>query len=113
MNFGVLGCVITPGLSLPRDTLVTLVDNPPTKQVLKLHEGLRKAESSLLIQVRTGKIGLNKFLYSRQVPGYSAQCQCRGGEETPRHIALFCIRVVDRNAPYGPREGDQWIIGAW
>lgn len=85
---------------------VTLVDTPPTKQVLKLHEGLRKAESSLLIQVRTGKIGLNKFLYSRRVPGYStAQCQCRGGEETPRHIALFCIREADRRYSLRPAGG--------
>ena len=42
-------------------------DTPPTKQTLKLYEGLRKAESALLTQARTGRIGLAKFLYRRRV----------------------------------------------
>jgi hypothetical protein len=65
--------------------------------VLKLHAGLRKAESSILVQARTGRIGLAKFLYNRKVPGIlSAQCRCRNGEETPRHIALYCTEETDR-----------------
>jgi hypothetical protein len=34
-------------------------DEPPAKERLKLHDGLQKAESSLLVQMRTGKIGLS------------------------------------------------------
>jgi hypothetical protein len=65
---------------------------PPNKAVLKLHSGLQKAESSVLVQARTGRIGLAKFLYNRKVPGIlSAQCRCEAGEETPRHMALYCI----------------------
>jgi hypothetical protein len=38
----------------------------------------------MLVQARTGRIGLAKFLYSRKVPGVvSAQCRCGAGEETP------------------------------
>jgi hypothetical protein len=46
-------------------------DTPPTKQMLGLHEGLRKAESALLTQAHTGRIGLPKFLYRRGVPGFT------------------------------------------
>ena len=47
-------------------------------------------ESSLLVQIQTGQIGLVKFLYSCQVPGYvTASCECSRGNETPRHMALL------------------------
>jgi len=44
-------------------------DTPPSMAVLKLHSGLRKAEIRVLVQARTGRIRLTKFLYSRKVPG--------------------------------------------
>jgi hypothetical protein len=51
----------------------------------------------VLVQACTGYIGLAKFLYNRSVPGVlSAQCRCRSGEETPRHMALFCIEEGGR-----------------
>jgi hypothetical protein len=65
--------------------------------VLKLHSGLRKAESAVLVRARTGRIGLARFLYSRKVLGVlSAQCRCRAGEETPRHMAIYCIEEAER-----------------
>jgi hypothetical protein len=74
-----------------------LEDTPPNRAVLKLHIGLRKAESSVLVQARTGRIGLVKFLYNRGVPRIlSAQSRCRMGEETPRHMALYCAEEADR-----------------
>lgn len=79
------------------DRKVVPIDPTPTKGVLQLHNELHKAESALLVQSRTGRIGLARFLYSRKVPGItSAQCQCRAGEETPRHMALFCNREANR-----------------
>ena len=67
------------------------------QQTLKLHKDLRKAESSLLVQIRTTKIGLAKFLYSCKVPGIaSAKCECGAGHETLRHMALFCVREAGR-----------------
>jgi hypothetical protein len=78
------------GQTVPEDT-------PPNRTVLKLHSGLRKAESSVLLQASTGCIGLAKFIYNRRVPGVlSSQCGCRNDEETPRHIALFCIEEAGR-----------------
>ena len=53
--------VVRPGTDsgghqiVPEDTL-------PNKGTLKLHSGLRKAESSVLVQARTGRIGLARFL---------------------------------------------------
>ncbi len=47
---------------------------PPGTNVLKLHEGLVKAESSLAIQLRTGTNGLDAFLFKVRVtrgPGAS------------------------------------------
>ena len=44
-----------------------LEDTPLNKAVLKLYWGLQKAESLILVQTRTGRIGLAKFLYSRKV----------------------------------------------
>ena len=73
------------------------LDPAPTAQVLSLHKNLQKAESALLVQARTGKIGLGKFLYDRKVPGFeTAQCRCRAGFETPRHIVLYCMEEASR-----------------
>ena len=59
----------------------------------KLHAGRIKAESALLIQLRTGKIGFNEFLYHRKVPGFdSPRCGCDEGAMTVRHVILRCPR---------------------
>ena len=58
--------VIQPGTA-PGGRQAVTEDTPPNRAVLKLHSGLRKAESSVLVQARTGRIGLAKFLYSRKV----------------------------------------------
>jgi hypothetical protein len=58
-------------------------DKPPTKDRLKLHKGSRKAESSLLVQMRTGKIGLRAFLFERQVPDIASPI-CTAGRR--RHM---------------------------
>ena len=60
---------------------------PPTKAVLKLHAGLQKAESSVLVQARTGRIGLAKFLYNCNVLGIlSTQCRCGAKEIGRAHV---------------------------
>jgi hypothetical protein len=89
--------VVRPGTDLGGRQIV-VEDTAPDKRVLELHTGLRKAESTMLIQARTGKIGLAKFWYTRKVPGVlSAQCECGRGEETARHMALFCTRERERH----------------
>ena len=37
-------------------------DDPPDAKILRIHKGLKKAESAVLIQTRTEKIGLVHFL---------------------------------------------------
>ena len=88
--------VVHPGTD-PGNRQAVPEDTPPCKRVLKLHSGLRKAESAVLVQARTGRIGLAKFLYNRRVPGVlSAQSRCGAGEETPRHMALYCTEEAER-----------------
>lgn len=93
-------------------------DPPPTDKVIELHKGLHKAESALLVQARTKKIGLAEFLYSRKVPGVdTARCRCGAGHETPRHMALFCIEEASRRQGLTDQAGRKWsypqLIGSW
>lgn len=69
----------------------------PSKKVLELHEGLSKSQSSILVQLRTEKIGLRDFLFHRGVPDISSPaCICHEGRQTVRHILLACRRLRDR-----------------
>ncbi len=62
-----------------------------------LHEGLQKAESSVLTQMRTGKIGLAAFLYQYRVPGYiSASCGYGWRRQDTKHILIHCPRLQGR-----------------
>jgi hypothetical protein len=68
----------------------------PTQAVRKLHAGRTKPESAILIQLRTGKIGFNAFLYERRVPGvWSRRCTCEQGAMTVRHVLLACPEWQD------------------
>lgn len=88
--------VVRPGTDLGNCQVVS-EDTTLSKRVLKLHSGLRKAESAVLVQAQTGRIGLAKFLYNQRVPGVlSAQCRCSAREETPRHMALYCTEEAER-----------------
>ena len=58
---------------------------------LWLHAQLKKAESLVLVQVRTGRIGLAHFLAKARVPGYdSPSCKsCESSDsETAEHLLL-------------------------
>jgi hypothetical protein len=58
---------------------------------LKKHHGLRKHESSLLTQIRTGKVGLRAFLFERKVPEVATpRCSCGEAPETAAHLVLDC-----------------------
>lgn len=63
----------------------------PSKKVLQLHQGLSKRQSSLLVQLRTEKIGLKDFLFRRKVPDITNPwCACYEGRQTVRHVLLSC-----------------------
>ena len=70
-------------------------DDPPnllfTSKALKKHEGLTKAQSSLLTQARTGDIGLRDFLFRVKVPEVATPyCECGKGRETVEHLVVWC-----------------------
>lgn len=57
---------------------------------LRRHDGLSKAKSSLLIQIRTGAISLRDFLFTRGVPEVlTPACECGEGRETAEHLVVF------------------------
>ena len=67
-------------------------DHPDfTEEGLAKHIGLKKYESSVLVQIRTGKIGLRDFLHSRNVLDVmSPGCHCGAGRETAFHVLPEC-----------------------
>ena len=69
--------------------------SPQDFQARKLHKHLTKAKSSLLVQTRTGAIGLGAFLFSRRVPSQpSPWCSCGEGRETVAHLVVRCSEVA-------------------
>ena len=65
------------------------------RSALRLHAGLSKAQSSILTQVRTGKIGLVAFLCKQRVPGFpTPACSCGALWETAKHVVLDCPRLL-------------------
>ena len=67
--------------------------SPPRalKAYINNHRGLKKAESSVLTQARTGKIGLNAFLFQRRIPGIPTPlCGFGEGPETVRYLLIRC-----------------------
>lgn len=83
----------------------------PTKQVLKMHRGLHRALSTVIIQMRTGKIGLRHYLYQRGVPDIpDRDCRCGKATQTVQHILLACpifkdLREQFLGKPGGGLEG--------
>ena len=63
----------------------------PHKNNLKLYKKLQKAEASLLLQTRTGRIGLASFLFRAGVSDFvTSLCMCGQAEETAKHITSSC-----------------------
>ena len=79
-----------------RSQLLKYKDNPNIftppleKKALSLFKDLKRYKCSLLSQIRTGKIGLNSFLYSIKAKDTPYCLECLGGRETPSHIISFC-----------------------
>ena len=75
----------------------------PGANRLKLYTQLKKAESTVLIQARTGRIGLAHFLSKACVPGFeSPACKCELGIKTAEHLLLHCQLETERR---GWRQG--------
>jgi tubulin alpha len=77
----------------------------PDKIALRRHKGLSRVQSSILTQLRTGKIGLNHFLYNIGVKE-EALCRCRRSAETIRHVLTECHLLHNiREEVFGPSRG--------
>ena len=76
-----------------KPAVAQLADDDPTfvDKTLRKHARLTKAESSLLVQARTGVIGLREFLFRRKVPGFNTPyCECGTGKETVELLVVWC-----------------------
>jgi hypothetical protein len=51
-----------------------------------------------LIQIRTGRIGLNAFLYQCGVPGVAPVCACGEAAETAQHLFIDCRQITASRA---------------
>jgi hypothetical protein len=71
----------------------------------KLHEGASKGESSLMVQIRTEKIGFRAFLAQRRVPEVSPECDCREAVQTPKHVILACPNTASGRVEWLQRAG--------
>ena len=53
----------------------------------------------MLVQMRTGKIGLRAFLYGRRLPDVESPLyQCGIGDETPLYLATACPSTEQQRA---------------
>jgi ribonuclease HI len=66
----------------------------PDKNNLKLFNGLSKPYTSILVQMRSMRIGLRHFLYKIN-EAESDRCGCEEGSQTPRHVLLQCPLYTD------------------
>ncbi|PQE19210.1 reverse transcriptase protein [Rutstroemia sp. NJR-2017a BBW] len=80
------------------------IHRPPNKRILKLYSKLRKAESAVLIHMRTGRTGQVYFLNKAKVLGWDTGVyEYRQALETPRHMLLYCPRERERRTELGER----------
>jgi hypothetical protein len=84
------------------------IRRPPDSAILELHRGLQKAESTIIIQGRTGRIDLGQCLHKLGVPDFeSSQCNCGGGSEALRHVLLECPHEAERRLDLKKAQGGQ------
>jgi hypothetical protein len=84
------------------------IKRPPDPTILWLYENLYKAESAILVTLRTGRTRLGHFLYKARVPGYeSGQCSCGTELETPRHVLLDCPHKAECHIDLREAQGGQ------
>ena len=76
-----------------------------------LHQGLRKAETSLAVQLQSEKVGFAAFLHARRVPDVvSPACQCGWRRQNPKHIiTVFCPNhALNRRSLYEAAGTDRY-----
>jgi hypothetical protein len=61
----------------------------PHRKNLALYKGLSKHHTSIIVQMRTMRIGLRHFLHKIKATE-TDQCSCGEGSQTPKHVLLQC-----------------------
>ena len=57
----------------------------------EIHNNLKRAQSSIAIQIRSEHIGFNSYLHRRKVPGIdSPRCQCGYSSQNVKHMIMCC-----------------------
>ena len=83
------------GANKPKQGLIKI--EPLLKEPLKIYKELKKAESSVLTQIQTGRIGLVAFLNKARVPNFpSPICQYSQAEETALYIIAYCPQFTEQ-----------------
>lgn len=83
----------------------------PTKKILKIHEGLCKAASALIVQMKAEKFGLKKFPQSRKIPGFdSPECPCRRVLQSAKHLLIECRLHTRKWIGCGKKIGEKWHL---
>jgi hypothetical protein len=63
----------------------------------KVYKDLYKHQASVLMQVRTGCVGMADFLFQRHVPDVPTPLySCGKAPETPEHVLLHCNEIAEK-----------------
>ena len=93
----------------------------PTKKVLTLYKATHWLISSIIIQLRTSRIGLRDFLHEKKVSGFKdPQCPCGQGGRTVPYIlisgrnsreATEMMWTIEREYRFGIHYKSREVIG--
>ena len=79
----------------------------PSKKTLLKYRGLKRAVAAVLFQMRTGKIGLNDYLWHIH-RAESPLCTCGEGRQTVRHVLLDCNNHRELRREVWEAPGSGW-----
>lgn len=84
----------------------------PTKMALNLHQDPCKVASILIVQMRTEKIGLEKFLHFRKVLGFDLpECSYRQALQSAKHVLMKCQKHISKRNGMWKEERRKIVFG--
>lgn len=63
-------------------------------KIFKIYKGLFKSASTLIGQIKTEKIGLQKLLHFRKMPGFDYQSLCADSGRNPVNIYEWNAKLI-------------------